>query len=54
MCSTERSEFTDSYSKDKYKFKLRITNNTNSKNVHEYVHELKWHLIEMRSAAELH
>ena len=31
MCKTERSELTDSCPKDKYKFKLRITNNTNSK-----------------------
>ena len=33
MCRTERSErdITDSCPKDKYKFKLRITNNTNSK-----------------------
>ena len=31
MCRTERSKLTDSCPKDKYKFKLQITNNTNSK-----------------------
>jgi len=32
---TERNELTNSCPKDKYKFKLRITNNTNSKNNNE-------------------
>jgi len=31
MCRTERSELTNSCPKNKYKFKLRITNNTNLK-----------------------
>jgi len=48
MCRTERSELTDSCPKDKYKFKLGITNNTNSS-----VCEIELNLVDIPSRFEL-
>ena len=43
MCRTERSKLTDSCPKDKYKFKLQITNNTNSKKEEKITERLEIH-----------
>jgi len=43
MCRTERSELTNSCPKDKYKFKLQITNNTNLKHNLKITEQLEIH-----------
>jgi len=53
MRRTERSELTNSCPKDTYKFKLRITNNTNL-NITEWleIHENQFYTVTIESGLE--